>query len=1066
MKDRTRLLSQLASLVGDLRPGPSASAADLVAVQRLAARALLDGAIDAAPPSGPMEPGADIDALAALIDEAAGEGAELLVSRRSLPVFHAGLAGSVPPWAEGRAVERTVGPFQDRLGRHIWIDLFRIVRQLRLVRRAGAEPFLTLPISLAAGPAPSPARTTYDLPAGSIWVASRLLAPGAPASSFTGLRIRGGRLQFTQPIAISGNEVVVPAAVQCLLELELEPESAPAGSGDGADARAAQSEPPRRVTLHVGALGATFPSVGPGRVAAYGYPVHLSQTPGAVEYLPDLQRLAVPLAADARTFQVRSVASRLFQPSGEAPILRAAWGLPVAVSSPASLGDASGSGNLLLWIDKGLHAKWLDQPNEVALGPSVLMADPAQLSLAAPAASAQGEQQRLALWSGDAPSTALLRYEQRFALRFSSQAAGHEALLAGASLTATMDRPVDVRGARLTLRARDAQVTLLVGPQGAFALVEAALEIPAGLARLGLAIRNALFVVAPPSTLRLLTGLDAANRDTGACVLAFRRRALVPTLPDPYAANAGPLRATLDQPGGELLSLVTWRPASPVRLDFILPAGTAAPAPAGAFTGLVAQPIDGGAPDLLAARAFAGRDVLSGAIKALGGALAFERRRALILLDVSTNTDQFGVAVARTGRDDDGGSRALAVQDLYLQAGSVELLTLPAVQWEAVITPSDPNDPTFPRRLGFATSGVPTVIDVPSVRLVAVHPRAALDTLVDNFALPAPRPARARFTLPFGMIASAVLEKPGGATTRGAELRYNRPRTSDLEGGHQLSIQAVDTSLPAAASPSLSGFTAQLPVGQPGWRSALGDAVTITFNSYLGAGGFRPLVPVTRLDLSGYGESLFSDWRNPYPDPVAVSQARFDVLVGRTAREVVQTRSYLYPYAVQVVRTITIERRNNAVVQRRDSGWQPVSDGIYAFPGAPRVETHPGVVKRITNISGIRDTGEIVTIDGIQLAAVRFDGDLELDGAPALVPARDQLGYVQLTAGNLMAPATYARLIEAVGPLGGAVDANLQIGGGGQAMRARRVGVGVTRVMGGPEFVMTAWGSPAFPGGG
>ena len=71
-------------------------------------------------------------------------------------------------------------------------------------------------------------------------------------------------------------------------------------------------------------------------------------------------------------------------------------------------------------------------------------------------------------------------------------------------------------------------------------------------------------------------------------------------------------------------------------------------------------------------------------------------------------------------------------------------------------------------------------------------------------------------------------------------------------------------------------------------------------------------MPVTRIDFSGYGESLFSNWRNPTDDPVAVSQARFDVLVGRTAYEVVQVRSILYPYAVRVVRTITIDSLNIA----------------------------------------------------------------------------------------------------------------------------------------------------------
>lgn len=1003
----------------------------------------------------------DVAALAPLLESATStEMRDTLVSRRTLPVLSTQPANSLPAWASGRAIERTIGPFRDRLGRNVWIDLFRIVRQVRFVRTAGGAPFLTLPLSLSARAAPLPTPTRYTIPAGSIWIASRQFATGAPASSYTGLKISGGTLELTQPIAITGDEVVIPSAVHCHIELDLVAEATPAGSGEGGDARAAHSEAPSHVALHIASGGATFSKVGPARCRAYGTSARLAPSTGPIEFLADLNRLAVPMAADIKSLSIRDVASQVFRPSGTADVTRAAWGLPVAVLDPAHLGDASGSGALLLWLDRGLSAVWIEQNTTVALGPSVIMVDPGRLVLVASAASAQGAQQELQLWSGTGPNSARLRYGQKFALKFFAQATGTEALLLEAAVDATVDRPVNVKGDRLSLRAQTSQTIFIAGPQGAFALVVAELDPPHGVDRLGLAIKNALFVVAPPTLMWLYVGLDPANRTQGACALAYRQRALIPTLPDPYAANLGSLRAVLDQASSVLWSIVQWKTGSDPQLDFVLPASARLPAGSSPATAM-ALPISD-SPRILAS---AGTTASSEAASALGDALAFERSKSLILVDVSTNRDQFGVAVSQTARDNAGPSN-FAVKDLFLETGNVTLLTLPAVQWEAVITDDDPNDPSFPRRLGFATSGVPTVIGVPSVRLVPIHPRAALDTLVDNFALANPRPAPARFTLPFGMIASAVLDKPSGTTTRGANVDYVRPKTPDLEGGHQLAIRAVDTSLAPGESPSLPGFTAQLPVGQPGFRSVLGNAVTVTFNSYLGASGFRPLVPVTRLDLSGYGESLFSDWRNPYPDPVAVSQARFDVLVGRTAHEVVQVRSYLYPYAVQVVRTITIERKNNAIVHRRDSGWQAVSDGVYAFPGTPVVQTHPGVIKRITHVSGIRDTGQTLTVDGIQLMAVRFDGDLELDGAPTLIPARDQIGYVQLTAGNLMNATVYAELLETAGALGGPIDANIAIGGGGQNMRIRRVGVGATQGAGGPEFVMTAWGSPAFPGAG
>uniref|UniRef100_UPI003B9835D4 hypothetical protein n=1 Tax=Klebsiella pneumoniae TaxID=573 RepID=UPI003B9835D4 len=91
---------------------------------------------------------------------------------------------------------------------------------------------------------------------------------------------------------------------------------------------------------------------------------------------------------------------------------------------------------------------------------------------------------------------------------------------------------------------------------------------------------------------------------------------------------------------------------------------------------------------------------------------------------------------------------------------------------------------------------------------------------------------------------------------------------------------------------------------------------------------------------------LFSDWRNPVDAAAIISKARFDVIVGRTSREIVQAYSVLYPYAVRVVRTITIERQNGAAVTRHDSGWQAVSDGSYHYP-KPDLITHPGVVRGV-----------------------------------------------------------------------------------------------------------------------
>src|SRR6516164_5594519 len=106
--------------------------------------------------------------------------------------------------------------------------------------------------------------------------------------------------------------------------------------------------------------------------------------------------------------------------------------------------------------------------------------------------------------------------------------------------------------------------------------------------------------------------------------------------------------------------------------------------------------------------------------------------------------------------------------------------------------------------------------------------------------------------------------------------------------------------------------------------------------------------------------------------------------------------------------------------------------------------------------------------------AVRFDCALTIENAvlgagPEGVPALDHLGYVQLTDPpnhGQLAPDQYAELLSAAGPLGGLIDCTVDIGGTGQRMRLVHVGVAASPGMGGPEFVVAAWGSPLLPGGG
>jgi len=972
-------------------------------------------------------------------------------------VSSARVSDSLPDFTSGRAVSRTLGPFRDSFGRPVWIDLFNITRQFQLVRSPGAAPFLTVPIHglVATG-------THFNLQAGSVWFASQQLAPTAPAGGYTGLKIKSGTLTFSHPVTSSGTEIVVPAGVTCTLSAQLVSGTAATGSGPGQDGRASKCKPPSSVTMEFVAAGARIAAAGKGSLTAYGVTAEVdAQTHPAPVYNAALGRILVLAKTGLTQFTIADVQSDIFEPSGTAPVTEPAWALPVAVTPPASLGDASGAGGLALILGDGLLAQWKGQGTKVALGATGILVDPGIVTVIALTGRGLGTKQTIELWSNQPaalPSSRVdLAWPTSLAVWFVSASAGVDALILTGSLSANLDRPVTVAGSRVFLQAKLALIWFIESAFFTGVLVEAILDPPPSPPTppkpLAFAIKNSVFRTTPPAAFILAGTFDGVRSDQGITAILFGLQFLLPTLPDPYAANVSIPVLRLNDVGtlGPLVARVTWTGGTAPQLGFELPANALA----------VTAPIP------------------STGLQNIAAAAVVQKDPGIVLLDLSTNVDQFGVRFVPQVSDANGaaGSTQLAVDSLLLEGASqaVAVLTVPGVQWEPVSTDSGP---PFPSPMTFQNNGGPTVMSVESVQLVPVAPAPALDHLVANFtSSTTPQLVQGRWTLPFGILAFPVLRKPSDANPRGALVDYNRPDfpAESVHGGYQVSFTAIDPSV--AGTPSFEGSTTQLRngffLGLTANKSILDDQVDTIFNGYLSSsGGLRPQVPVTRIDLSGYGESLFSNWLNPTDDAVAVSQARFDVLIGRTSCEVIQVRSVLYPYAVRVIRTITIFRKNTGGVVRKDSGWQAASDGDYQFPGGTLV-THPGVVQRITDVTNIQDTGQTIDTGGVLVAGVRFDGNLQMEGAvkgatPNGVPVRGQIGYVQLTpvASGSLTAAQYQNLIQTAGPLGGSLDCVINVAGSGQLMKAGKVGVGVTQGMGGPEFVMTTWGSPQFPTGG
>jgi hypothetical protein len=481
----------------------------------------------------------------------------------------------------------------------------------------------------------------------------------------------------------------------------------------------------------------------------------------------------------------------------------------------------------------------------------------------------------------------------------------------------------------------------------------------------------------------------------------------------------------------------------------------------------------------------------------------------LMLLDVSSRADQMGVTIGpalQVERDEQGdavirsvartfGASSFATSnaglplqianmDVVASARNLRAATLPQISWEPVWNiplaiegsiPADDTITTTPGLVVYENDGIPTRIFSESPFQVPVAPlpvaRHFLKEYNDEHT---PQPLHSTFTLPFAMVAKADFTRDvTNPPERNARLDFNMPHFGQLHGGLQIKALAPRSVRANVLGEAFPGWTLQVDnlrwalFGVPLTGSTLGKTVRDVFNQRFAEGRDHAEVPVAKMELSGYGASMFSSWLSN-ASIGDVSQVQFDVVVGRTAHEVVQIRSILYPFGVHVVRTITLMRSNNGYVFRSDSGWKAESDGFYRFnytlelidKADPSKKTrvavvdpyefHQHPVKGVSNVREIRDFPDAGMFNSsfqlndpdlpkelqgrpltdwqkvfntatsldhkldVHLQAVVFDADVHLEnvvsgGQPAsggdfTVQSRKMLGYVQLAPASILIP--------------------------------------------------------------
>jgi hypothetical protein len=1001
----------------------------------------------------------------------------------------------LPAWARAHQPAATYGPItvsspnlQTTTQR--WILIFRFSGTVQFVR--SGTVLCVLPISMVRfGPPPTHATVT----AGSAWITVNPFASAAPAGSFAGIAVNSGKISSDHPLSLASGVVTVAAGAK--LDIELVPAPMVAGPvGFPASVTA-----PASITMIFPATGA--PSIAFSNCAAnlYGEAITCTGSNPGASYNAQLNLLVVPGRFTAEQFAPGPEAGKLIDITGSAPTQAAGWAFSVSqTTDPTTLGTASGPGAFALECGPGLACAWNGAAKPEPEGEAIFLAQNAALIalFISKLPQAVVTAQSFDLWV-DQESINQTRC-RLVATRGAGQmltyaiAAAQEVVEINAALDALVDRPLLASGARVPAQFATGVVALVRNTAGnrLFAFSTSPSDINArGV--YPMALDNALLEVTEPTALFVDARADSNfNAHDGDLLLLFGYLLLELYLPDPYTGGIRSLsgEAGANVTAGYLISDVIWTAPQDATLRLFDTAHThPATPPSTEASSLAVAPLKLIHPGYVLVAETAARAAMewAGANKELQVGASVHTPDPLpdatpgtLLLDLSTRASQLGVEVTTNERL----NTLYTIDGLSVRgpAALLPLTTLPAIAWEPMYdlsTAADPQVSDF-ELLHPAGDGPLTQVRSMSATLIPISPLQSLQSVLDGGT----GTFTARLTLPFGMIGALDSTTQNGTILPGAGLVqpvFNAaltPTGVPYTGAWQLTIAAPDPNQP---DPVLAGRTYlrtqsdQPPLpGLSYGEMVLGSNAALIFESEfdpamgsnIGTG-----VPLRRYDLTGYGASTFSEWTAQNAPTTAVVKAHFHVLVGRTSREVIQVQSIICPWAILVVRTITIERQASGVVHRVDSGWQPASDGLFDFPpttGITRDQIHAGVVGGVIQVKNIQQLGVQLQARGTQdgtgyggtaavmmtipVQPVTFDGEVIINPQTTVVqggakvadlagtlhtclPSKGITGYIPLQFDYHLSMTDMVNFGVLAAGAGGPVSATLNVGGSNHLLR-------------------------------
>ena len=1095
------------------------------------------------------------------------------VFRRETAFTSARIAGSSPTWANNAKLFKSIGPFNANDGRIFWFDFFEFTTNFITVLSGNdIAPVMLLSIKTIIFGRPT---RFFKIEANTVWIRSNLIATGITKNFYTGFKIINGSLTTSEAHNVINKQLKLGVSENFSIQLELDNTYIKTGiSNFGIDARDAEVELPASVDLQFVSNKIIVKTIAPGKWTVYGEDRNfIWDASQPTTYNAYLQRIVFPFLKDKPECEINILKSAFNNLAGRATVLSAGWCLPVISLDFTKPFDVKSNGALAILCTAGFSCKWaglkLSAPN-VLLGLPLIIAEPGKISITDVAPTFNALTEYFKLWKrstdNDIRTTTELFFKNNKALNYYCDETGFESISTFADSKFEIDKPYRADGISVTPETKDSIYTKTIADSGIVVTLydsDLILELNPTFRALKkpeiyqFAISNAYMLTTPPSSLLLAGNVDDNNQFIKAQLnIAYGLFNLTPTLPHPYAANIN-----LDQFAvnaerlkeirevsqwfpllkNYLMSKCTWEEGvtvaqGTVKVDFEL------------LTDLFKELnklARGVEVDKQILNQLALEDVTQDFSLLQGGITNNDvwGKFMFSLLDVSTNYDLFGVNMVWSNRPSRIltnnritaiGENIVTIEDMSLQAPMVLLngYTLPHLSWEPFYNLTPPETFEYPPEgvLTFPDNGPPTVFSQLDLTKIKIDPLKYMQRFRENIKLNQNTPPFSYiiFALPHGKVSIANLHKFSDEIAS-VTNNYNFIQPgftflgNKLKGGLQFRITASNGVI--GGRPKLPGQTNQLKnlndrFGNSLNKSVLGVSVHDIFQNdfYKNSVTQQPEtkidgVPITHIDFSGYGASMFSNWKNPDAQIAQVSQAKFDVMVGRVSHEVVQVVSIVYPWGIKVVRTVTLYRNANAIIYREDSGWIAMSDGTFNFsfiakevgvtdkqPFDNPYTFHPGLIKGLFDINNIVEASEPnIEIDyTLQntdyhftpqkevlrkavtgtpakaiLKAVTFNANVLLDNAvtsekSGYVSGKSFKGYLQISPQGVPIPPSILKelFLRQQNIIGGSIDCLIQLGGSQQLMMANRVDVSASYKddnMGSIVFVAAAKGSVGLP---